>query len=130
MIDYSAILNIVNSELPNYGMTIKLISTSGVNVDASKPWKTDEAGVEVNLEYETVGISVPVSSVSEMGFKSTTIDLLKTSERVFIVAPGASGQNLETYNFLEASGIRSKIEVIDKLQPTDVALLYVVGVSR
>lgn len=130
MIDYAAILALVNVTLPDYGTAVKFVSTSGINRDTDKPWKTDIDGTDEDIEYSTVGISVPPGSISEMGFKTSTVDALKNSERIFLVAPGTDGQDLETYSFLDANGIRSNIEVIDKLQPADVVLLYVVGVSR
>lgn len=130
MIDYGAILQLVNSEMAQAGQTITFVKTTGVNVDSDKPWKTDQSGLEVNTEYDAIAVSVPVSSVQDMGFKATTQDLLKNSERVFIVAPGDAGQDLRTYNFVIANGLLSKIDVIDSLQPTDMILLYVVGVSR
>lgn len=128
--DYNLILAQVNSAINDFGMALTFIKTDGVNVDSDKPWKSDLAGTDEASEYEAVGINVSVSSVSEMGFKSTTMDLLKKSERVFLVAPGTNGESLETYNFLLANGITAKIDVIDKLKPTNVTLLYVVGVAR
>lgn len=130
--DYLPILDTVNEMINDFGKPILLIKTQGINIDNSKPWKTNEVGIDTELVQTVEAVSVPVSSASEMGFSTTTVEMLKESKRVFLVAPGISENSeiLETFNFVESDSIRAVINVVDKLKPADTTLLYVIGVSR
>lgn len=124
--DYSRFVALSVKMIDKYGRLVDVQRLSNASGDPDKPW--DGPGTPTVAESKQVpAVFVPASG-SGLGTDLVSEDLLKRAEQVALVAP--TDVNLETFNVIQDTGQRWKIEWVQVLRPGPIIVLYVFGVKR
>ena len=100
--------------------------------DASKPWE-GATNPRSPLDDTQVlsAVFVPITSSSQLGLRVLDEDLLRKSEQLLLVAPGATfTPDLTTFDEIIDGTIAWRIIFIEKLKPATITLIYYFGVAR
>lgn len=133
MVDFVALANTAQRLVQNTpGRNVTFIELDSTAVDVNKPWRgTATPRVTPKASSAQVAVFVPASG-SGLGFRSSQDELVKRSEQIMLVAPGAANtDDLQQFDeVIDQDGSRWKIVFADVLSPADVPVLYAVGVRR
>lgn len=127
---YARLIVTAQRILASRGREVTLVSFNETPQNAAQPWKgpvdargTPAAQLVVNAAF------VPPSSQILLGLDTVVTDLLKRSEQICIVAPGATA-DLKIYQSISDGGQFWTIDEINELKPGNSVVLGFIGVSR
>lgn len=112
------------------GREVTFVKLDNTPADADKPWRS-AADPRANATRVTVP-AVFVASVSNLGFAVDFEELLKSSEQVAWVAPGAAFEN-DLSNFdeiIDEDDSVWKITTAALLKPASISIMYMFGLNR
>ena len=130
MVDTTAIIETAQRLITENGRSVTFVQFDSTPGDAAKPWNgpTDpRATPDSTLTVDAV--FVPPSSASSLGLKDEVNDLVKRSEQIMIVSPGAAA-DLSIYQEVTDGGEQWKIVGVETLKPGASVMLNYVGVRR
>lgn len=137
--DFEKLAATTNRLIAANGRLINIIRVQRGTDNPLKPWRGDPTPrLQEDGEDEEVEIVASVrasfiepSSLVRFGFKSEELDGTRRVEQVALISAVSLGENdLTYYDEIMDGTIRYKIELIRRIAPADVALLYMVGVRR
>lgn len=129
MADHSSFLKTARRLVSKHGRSVTLYKLSNTIANAAKPWEGAGAVVETGA-VATTAVFLPHAGELELSKVIKDMDTFKTAEQFVMIAPPASGVNLEEYHLLVDGTIRWRIEVIRVVKPGSLTVLYVAGVCR
>lgn len=132
MVDYAKLAATTLRLITKNGKTVTFNKFSKAAVDSGKPWRgTAPAVVETQQEKVVEVGSSSGNQASSYGGLFSKKDIPDEVTDLWLVARTPSNPALEDYDQLvEADSTQHKIEMIIRLKPADIVLLYVVGTSR
>lgn len=125
MVDFAGLIALAQRLISENGRSVTLIEFDTTPPDPSKPWKgpaDPRANPASQLTLDATFVSP--GSAAQLGLALETSDLIKLSEQILIMSPGA---NVDVTVFHEVidDGETWKIETIEVLRPaTDVLVVY------
>jgi hypothetical protein len=133
MVDFTAIANLANTILADLpGRSVTVIKLDDSVDDAAKPWRgaSDARSTPAASSTQTAVFVPPTGS--GLGSLVQQEELIKRSEQIMLIAPGAaSSDDLSDFDeVIDTDGSRWKITFTEVLAPSDVTLLYAIGVRR
>ncbi len=127
--DYGPVIATAQRLITKFGRSITFVSFDETLADATKPWQGATAprgGGATTLVEDAVFVGPGAA----LGLSITLEDLIKRSEQMLIVSPGAA-VTLDIYEeIIDDDTSRWKIVGMEKLQPAGDIVLYFVGVKR
>lgn len=130
MVETASVIATAQRLITANGRSVTFVEFNSTPGDVAKPWNgptnprtTPDSTLTVDAVF------VPPSSAASLGLKAETSDLMKRSEQVMIVSPGASA-DLSIYQEIIDGSDRWKIVGTETLKPGDDVLLNYVGVRR
>lgn len=132
MVDYVAIAGIAKTLIDANGRTVTILRFDRTLADTAKPWRgPSDPRATPDATATLVAVFVEPSSAVQLGISSPDSDLIKGSEQIMIVAPGAAfSEDLATFNEVVDGTINYRITTTETLKPGDITLLYFIGVKR
>lgn len=127
MSDHSDFIALAQELIAEEGRSITLQQLSSTPADAGKPWNGPTAPTVV-ADETVYGVFLPVSSLSDLGFKAEDDDLIKRADQLILVPP--TTVDLRDMNRVLDKSIIWKIEWVQVLEPGDQVILYAFGVCR
>lgn len=120
------------------GRVVDVVRIQRQPADPAKPWRgPNTPRVEDGSETEDVdkitvlASFVEPSSLVRFGFKSEELDGTRRVEEVALIAAASlGGRDLTDFDEINDGAVAYKIELIRRIAPADVALLYMVGIRR
>jgi len=112
------------------GRSVTFVQFDSTPTDGAKPWlgPTDPRTTpDSTLTVDAVFVS-PAGAAS-LGLKAETSDLLKRSEQIMVVSPGAA-VDLRIFNEVTDDSTQWKIVGVQTLKPGSSVMLSYVGVRR
>ena len=130
--DYTSIADTALAMVKKYGRSMTITKFDQSAGDPAKPWEgaSDPRGVgKTSLTIYAVAVSV--TSAIQVGLVTKDDDMVKRSEQILIVAPGSVEQtDLGNFNIVSDGSVEWKVAGVDKMQPSNLILLYYIGVKR
>lgn len=128
--DWSSFLSLSRRLTTKFGRTVTFEKLSSGPIDKTQPrWKGAGAPI-IETAVVSKAVFLPASG-PDMGELITNIDLLAKIDRVALVPPPTTGEQLQTFNtIVDYEQNRNKIEWVQVLKPGAVILLYLFGVCR
>ena len=131
-IDYAVVAQRARALIEANGVLVTFQKLGSTPADPSKPWDgpaSPRATVDASVSVPIV--AVPPSSASSLGMRTVDQELLKRTQQIWVVAPGAElAFQLSTGDEAIREGQRWRIVFTETLRPATVTLLYFVGVAR
>jgi hypothetical protein len=129
--DYTNIANTALRLVEKYGRSMVVLKFVTTPANESKPWEGAEDPRE-EAEAETINaVSVSTGEAVKLGMHTQDSDMVKRSDQILIVAPGAANQiDLSDFNEVADQGVNWKITMVEKLQPASTILLFYIGIKR
>lgn len=130
MVETAPLIATAQRLITENGRSVTFVEFNSTPGDASKPWdaptnpRTDP---DSTLVLDAVFVS-PTGAAS-LGFKAETSDLVKRSEQIMIVSPGAA-IDLTIFQEIIDGSDRWKIVGVETLKPGNSVILNYVGVKR
>ncbi len=131
--DYTALADKAKELVDRFGRPITVIQYDDAIDDPTKPWRgTANPRAVPTAEVQAAGVFVEPTGARALGISTQAGELLKRSDAIFLVSLGSASNGIDLSLFDEVldGGKRWKIEVVEKLQPGDLTLLYFLGVKR
>lgn len=129
MSNHSSFVKLAGRLITKHGRSVTLYKLSSTVADASKPWSG--AGTPTEIGGTTAqAVFLPHAGELELGKVVHDMELFHKAEQMVLIAPPASGVNLEDYHLLVDNTVRWRIEVIRTVRPGSQTILYVAGVCR
>lgn len=126
--DYSELLAVSKELVDEFGRTMQFRTLDNTPDDSAKPWLgNDEARSEGN-SFNAIAVNLPASG-GGMGFVTNESDLLRMSSAMIILAP-VDGQDPMLVEEVIDQGCAMRVTMIERLQPGDTILLYIIGVKQ
>lgn len=131
MVDLTPLIATAQRLITENGRAVTLVQFNTTPSNSDKPWlgpADPRSSPDSTLAVDAVFVN-PGETFS-LGASFKVSDLMKRSEQIMLVSPGASA-DMSLYNeVIDTDGSKWKIDQIEVLKPgTSVALVYV-GVSR
>lgn len=136
MADHTKFLTLARRLIAKDGRQVtfsKLVTTSA---DGDRPWKgpTRDVGDPPPLTGGVTCFAVFLPDGAGFGTTFELESLFAECEKVLLVAPPSTGEDLTTYHVLVETELalpaRWNIHMIKTLMPADLALLHAIGVKR
>lgn len=133
MVDAVALVATAQRLITENGRSVTFISHDKTVADAAKPWEGG-GGTSPRTAPDAVlvldAVFVEPSVAARLGLSSETSDLIKRSEQIMIVSPGAAADDLGDFEEVLDEGKHWKITGIEILRPGSTMFLAFVGVKR
>ncbi len=129
-IDVTALIATAQRLITENGRSVTFIEFNSTPAEADKPWNgpTDpRATPDSTAAHDAV--FVEPSSAVKLGLSSEASDLIKRSDQIMIVSPGAA-VDLRIYQEVDDDSQRWKITAVEILKPGSSTMLAFVGVRR
>lgn len=131
--DYTYIADRAKDLIAKFGRPITVIQYDDTIDDPTKPWRgaADLRSTPI-AEVVAFGVFVEPIGARALGISTQAGELLKRADAILLVSLGSasSGVDLSLFDEVVDGARRWKIEVVEKLQPGDLTLLYFLGVKR
>lgn len=130
MVDTANVIQTAQRLITANGRSVTFVNFSSTLQNSSRPWlgaADPRATPDNTLTVDAV--FVEPSSAVRLGLSQEASDLVKNSEQIMIVSPGATA-DLSIYQEVDDDSVRWKIEAVETLKPGAAVLLAFVGVKR
>lgn len=124
--DYAAFATLATTMINDAGREVTFNRFAQGAADTDKPWQGPSPSAEPDATDD-----VAAAFVGGAGLSIRTVDkeLLKKTEKVALVGPGASF-DLATANEVVDGSVKYRVLWVETLKPGDTVVLYMVGVAR
>lgn len=129
MANHSSFLKLAKRLISKHGRSVTFYKLSNTIANAAKPWEGAAAAVETGATVATA-VFLPHAGELELGKVVKDMEVFHTAEQMLLVAPPASGVNLEDYHLVVDGTVRWKLDVIRTVKPASLTILYVAGLIR
>jgi hypothetical protein len=129
-IDYTAAIATAQRLIGENGRSVTLVEFNRTPANVAEPWKgaADPRAVpDSTLVVDAV--FVEPSSATKLGLALVDSDLVKRSDQIMIVSPGAA-VDLSVFQEVLDTSVRWKITAIEVLKPGASVVLAYIGVRR
>jgi len=132
LLDYVAIAKVAETLIAGSGRTVTILKFNESEQDPAKPWKgSSNPRLLPDFEVTTIATFVNPSSAVNLGIATESSELVKNSEKIMLVAPGATIiEDLRLADEVQDEDLRWKVVGVTTLKPADKILLYYIGVKR
>lgn len=133
MIDYVEIANIAKTAIDENGRPVTFLRFDQTPADVNQPWNGPaDPRATPDASASVIGLFIQPVVAQTLGLTTVDQDLMKRTEEIVLVAPGAANPpfDLTTANELIDGGVNKKITFVETLRPNTITLLYFVGVAR
>jgi hypothetical protein len=128
-IDYTEMASVAQELIDDNGRDVTIIRFGQTPADSNKPWKGNTTPRATPDATDTVkGCFVPLAG-SGLGIDTIDSDILKRTEEVCLVGPGATF-DLRTADEVQDGSVYKKVTFVQMLKPADTVLMYYIGVER
>jgi len=129
--DYTGLVADAQALIFEFGRSVSFIKFDTTPADAAQPWLGAAAPRTVpDATLAVNAVFVEPDSTRALGLSHTDNDMVKRSEQIMILSPGAS-DDLDTYQeVIDSDGTRWKVVGVQVLKPAEVVVLAFVGVMR
>ncbi len=129
--DYAPLVADAQALIAEFGRSVTFVAFDTTAADPAMPWNgpTDPRGTP-SASLAASAVFVEPASASKLGLNTTDNDMVKRSEQIMMVAPGASADMSVYQEVVDSDSSRWKIEGISVLKPADTVVLAFVGVRR
>lgn len=124
--DYTDDVAFAVESVAEYGRAVKF-KRLAETVDPANPLAGPVAAPA--LSDPVPAVFVVLTGNNSLGISKRTVDLMKNSEQVALIAPSAIDYAAQTH-IVDFDNSVWKIDLIDKFMPGAVPVLYYIGVSR
>lgn len=123
--DYGPIAAKAVELVAKFGSTVTLVNLGATAADPTKPWASVSTSGKTTKTYSAVRLEP--TSYAQLGLKIDTLDFLKQSSAVYIIA---TGDDLTGYHkLIDADGVTYSIMGLTQMKPGATTLLYYLGVG-
>ena len=131
MVDLTPLIAVAQRLITENGRSVTLVQFDTVPTSASQPWKGNaDPRATPAAELPIDAAFVNPSGASSLGLSLTTSDLLKRSEQILIISPGAQVDVTPFHEVLDIDGTSWKIQAMEVLRPGTETALAFIGVKR
>ena len=130
MVEYADFISTAQELITEFGRSITLVQFDGIPATPAQPWKgaTDpRAAPTASLILDAVFVE-PASAV-KLGLAAESSDLIKRSEQILMVSPGADA-DVQIYHEVIDNHENWKIQGVTILRPGAEVVLAFIGVKQ
>jgi len=130
MVDFVPLIATAQRLITENGRSVTLVKLNSTPAVASQPWKgaADPRAVPAaTLVLDAV--FVEPSSAVRLGLSAETSDMIKRSDQIMIISPGAS-EDVTLYHEVTDGSTNWKIGAVEVLRPGAEIVLAFIGVRR
>ena len=130
MVETAPLIATAQRLITENGREVTFVQFDSTPGDANKPWNgpTDpRAAPDSTLVLDAVFVAA--GAAGGLGLSETVSDLLKRSDQIMIISPGASA-DMSIYQEVIDGGERWKVVGVETLKPGSSVLINYVGVKR
>lgn len=130
MVDAVKVIATAQRLIAKHGRAVTLLQLDSTPPDPSKPWNgPPDPRATPDDTLDLIAVFVEPSSAVRLGLSAQESDLVKRSDQILIVSPGAA-EDVRRFHEVIDTGESWKIEIVEILRPAEEILLAFIGVRR